>query len=92
MNDTAKARAVCLAWWGSDDYPQKDDFENLVKRVALALKEERRSVQNEVIQAAYRPRPMCRDCADSDGRCQNSGEPCDPYEAALERLAKGEKE
>jgi len=23
-------------------------------------------------------RPMCRDCADNNGMCPHSGEPCDP--------------
>lgn len=63
------AKALCVEWWGSEDYPHKDDFENLVSRVATALKVAKRSVQHEVIQAAYRPRPMCRDCADNDGLC-----------------------
>lgn len=31
--------------------------------------------------------PMCRDCADFDGRCQGNGPPCDPDEAAKEKLA-----
>jgi hypothetical protein len=31
--------------------------------------------------------PMCRDCADSNGRCPNSGQLCDPQAAALERVA-----
>ena len=44
------------------------------------------AVRFEVIKAAYRPGPRCRDCADHDGRCPNSGELCDPYEAALECL------
>lgn len=32
--------------------------------------------------------PMCRDCADFDGRCQGDGPPCDPQAHALENLAK----
>lgn len=31
--------------------------------------------------------PMCRDCADADGRCPSSGRPCDPDEEVRERLA-----
>ncbi len=31
--------------------------------------------------------PMCRDCADEDGRCPTLGRPCDPQVAALERIA-----
>lgn len=47
--------------------------------------EELRNYQHEVIQAAYRPRPMCRDCADRDGTCYD-GKKCDPFEAALDTL------
>ncbi len=33
----------------------------------------------------YRPRPMCRDCADHDGRCPNTDRLCDPQaQLALE--------
>lgn len=57
-----------------------------------ALKRERDgiadAIRHEVIQAAYVPSPMCRDCADHDGRCPHSGELCDPYEAVLEYLRK----
>lgn len=31
--------------------------------------------------------PMCRDCADENGRCPHSGRPCDPDEAVKEQLA-----
>jgi hypothetical protein len=31
--------------------------------------------------------PMCRDCADFDGRCQGDGRPCDPDEAVSEQIA-----
>lgn len=31
--------------------------------------------------------PMCRDCADFDGRCQGNGPPCDPDEAVKEKIA-----
>jgi hypothetical protein len=31
--------------------------------------------------------PRCRDCADEDGTCPNSGLPCDPQEAAEKRIA-----
>lgn len=32
--------------------------------------------------------PMCRDCADENGRCPHSGQPCDPDEAVKEQIAK----
>lgn len=31
--------------------------------------------------------PMCRDCADENGRCPHSDQPCDPDEAVKEKLA-----
>ena len=31
--------------------------------------------------------PFCRDCADEDGRCPNSGFPCDPQAEAEERIS-----
>jgi len=51
-----------------------------------AVEEAVRAMKHQVIQAAYRPRPMCRDCADNDGVCPTTGEKCDPFEAALDRL------
>lgn len=45
-----------------------------------------RHVKMEVIKAAYKPGPICRDCADENGTCPSTGKPCDPYEAALDRL------
>lgn len=42
----------------------------------------RRSVENQVIQS-FPPHPMCRGCADMDGRCED-GQPCNPFERALE--------
>jgi hypothetical protein len=36
--------------------------------------------------------PRCRDCADFDGRCQGTGAPCDPQEAAEERIVNLRKE
>lgn len=30
--------------------------------------------------------PMCRDCADENGRCPSSGQPCDPDEAVQEKI------
>jgi hypothetical protein len=53
--------------------------------------ESARSVRHRVIQAAYRPGPMCRDCADHDGRCPADNRLCDPFEAALEILRASEK-
>lgn len=32
------------------------------------------------------PIPACRDCADTDGICPNSGLPCDPQDRALEQI------
>ncbi|MBO9589585.1 hypothetical protein [Devosia sp.] len=36
--------------------------------------------------------PMCRDCADENGRCPHSGQPCDPDEAVEEQIAKWKAE
>jgi len=36
------------------------------------------------IEKALMPRSICRDCADNDGRCPNSGEFCNPTERAKE--------
>lgn len=36
--------------------------------------------------------PMCRDCADENGRCPHSGQPCDPDEAVKEQIAKWKAE
>ncbi len=36
------------------------------------------------IEAAIKPSPMCRDCADFGPRCPNSGELCDSKESAKE--------
>lgn len=45
------------------------------------------AIKHDVIQAAFRPEPMCRDCADENGRCPNNDmRLCDPYEAVLEQL------
>lgn len=43
------------------------------------------ALRHRVIEAAYRPSPMCRDCADRDGTCYD-GTKCDPFEAALDVL------
>jgi hypothetical protein len=32
------------------------------------------------------PSPMCRDCADFNGRCQGNGPACEPQERAMERI------
>ena len=42
-------------------------------------------LRQRVVKAAYRPSPMCRDCADRDGTCYD-GTKCDPFEAALDTL------
>lgn len=42
-------------------------------------------VRHQVIRAAHKPSPMCRDCADRDGTCHD-GTKCDPFEAALDVL------
>lgn len=36
------------------------------------------------VNRALRPGPLCRDCADHDGRCPTTGELCDPVEQANE--------
>ncbi len=36
------------------------------------------------VKEAIRPKPMCRDCADNDGRCPFTQELCDPNESAAE--------
>lgn len=51
-----------------------------------------RNYQHEVIQAAYRPGPMCRDCADYDGVCPTDGKKCSPFEAALDILRTYDKQ
>ena len=33
---------------------------------------------------AIRPKPLCKDCADSNDRCPNSNELCDPIGKAIE--------
>lgn len=46
-----------------------------------------RETQREVIKAAHRPGPFCRDCADEDGVCPSGHHNlCDPYEDALDTL------
>lgn len=47
--------------------------------------EDSKALRHRVIQAAYKPGPMCRDCADRDGTCYD-GTKCDPFEAALDTL------
>ena len=61
------------------------DVSMMVAQGSLAHVVER-DLRQTVIDAAYRPKPFCRDCADNDGTCPNTGELCDPFDAALERL------
>ena len=62
------------------------DVGAMVAEGSLAYVAER-DVKQRVIDAAKRDEPMCRDCADENGRCPNRGNVlCDPFEAALERL------
>ncbi len=39
---------------------------------------------SERILKALLPKPLCRDCADNDGRCPHDGELCNPEERAKE--------
>lgn len=32
------------------------------------------------------PSPMCRDCADGNGTCENDGLPCDPHQRSIEQI------
>lgn len=36
------------------------------------------------IQSALEPQPICRECADNDGRCPHTNELCDPHLMAKE--------
>lgn len=63
----------------------KLNAKNTINAVALYFKDQLSALRHQVIQAAYKPGPMCRDCADRDGTCSD-GTKCDPFEAALDVL------
>lgn len=63
-----------------------------IDRLAEADKEKERANANwrsfrDLRLAIIGDGPMCRDCADADGRCPSSGKPCDPDEAVTEQLS-----
>lgn len=112
MTQAQFARALKLGRTGERSVRRYEDGERRVPgpvevAVGMMLAEsdrpddDARQVRREVIEAAHRPGPMCRDCADARVRqgvphgprpgpvCPHSGLPCDPYEAALETLRRG---
>lgn len=65
-------------------------FEKIVREASRSC-DSAKALARAVVQAYVKglgPKPMCRDCADEDGVCPSSGQPCDTLECALEYLTR----
>jgi hypothetical protein len=68
-----------------------DDARALVKEAAAKIEQLEKACAmwnadwRKIVDAVIGPTPMCRDCADEDGTCPASGEPCDPTEQVIWR-------
>lgn len=81
-SDTPRTDAVIIP----GEHDDLGAFEAVPVAFARGLEREVCALRHRVIEAAYRPGPMCRDCGDHDGTCPRDGTKCDPFEAALDRL------
>jgi hypothetical protein len=71
-------------------FSYKDGYEDCFKDHVSAVKEENKQLRdkwwkiNVAINEPYNNR-MCRDCADGNGTCENTGLPCDPTDEIIAR-------